>query len=344
MALSTHLAVAEDTVIYSNLKKQEHIQFITGAAWLDEEGKHWNVPVRVWVFQLDDSRFRKSLISSALNRKYGLVVTEETSGNFDRRINYLIADNQRGKQIIIELANKYYVLSKTDARGHSDTILNIPVESIPPGQPLIEYQALLPADDSRELIGRCLLIPRQGISIISDIDDTVKISEVTKRENLFANTFYTDFAPVPGMSAVYQKFAAEGASLHFVSSSPWQLYPELNEFLTRENFPPRSISLKTVRFKDRSFFNLFKSGDETKPLQIEPFFERFPERQFILIGDSGEEDAKVYLQFLGKYPEQVKAVFIRQLHPTISTEEVNEQDGKVYYFQNPQEILEQLNL
>lgn len=343
MVLGIQTSAGSEKHIYSNLKIDETIQFITGAAWLDEAAGVWNVPVRVWVFELENSRVRKKLIATTLNKKYGLSVTEKTQENFDRRVNYIIADNERGKKIVIEIAGKTWLLNKTDPRGHSETLIQLPVSEVPAGQALIEYRAILPEKDVRQFVGHSLLILPQGVSILSDIDDTVKISEVTDHAKLFDNTFYQDFIAVPGMSEIYNHLAKQGASLHFVSSSPWQLYPELNAFLDREAFPARSLSLKTVRFKDRSFFNLFKSGDETKPEQIEPLFQRFPKRQFILIGDSGEEDAKVYSYFLGKYPDQVKAAFIRELDSDQTADSGgNKFPGKLFYFNEPQEILKHL--
>lgn len=40
--------------------------------------------------------------------------------------------------------------------------------------------------------------PNGGCSIISDIDDTIKISEVTDKKKLMVNTFKKDFTAVPG--------------------------------------------------------------------------------------------------------------------------------------------------
>lgn len=43
-----------------------------------------------------------------------------------------------------------------------------------------------------------LIEPRQGISVISDVDDTIKISEVLDKVRLIANTFIHPFLAVPG--------------------------------------------------------------------------------------------------------------------------------------------------
>jgi phosphatidate phosphatase APP1 len=44
-----------------------------------------------------------------------------------------------------------------------------------------------------------------GCSIISDIDDTIKISEVPNKKKLMINTFKKDFKAVPGYFQFYLK-------------------------------------------------------------------------------------------------------------------------------------------
>jgi len=63
-----------------------------------------------------------------------------------------------------------------------------------------------------------------GVSIISDIDDTIKISNVVNKRSLLKNTFYNYFKPVDGMNELYQKWSEQNCQFHYVSSSPWQLY------------------------------------------------------------------------------------------------------------------------
>jgi phosphatidate phosphatase APP1 len=67
------------------------------------------------------------------------------------------------------------------------------------------------------------VLDSHGVSIISDIDDTIKISQVLKKRSLLKNTFYSYFKPVEGMSELYQKWQEQKCQFHYVSSSPWQL-------------------------------------------------------------------------------------------------------------------------
>ncbi len=68
------------------------------------------------------------------------------------------------------------------------------------------------------------VLARHGLSVISDIDDTVKISNVLSKRSLLKHTFYSYFKPVEGMSELYQKWSEQKCQFHYVSASPWQLY------------------------------------------------------------------------------------------------------------------------
>ena len=62
-----------------------------------------------------------------------------------------------------------------------------------------------------------------GVSIISDIDDTIKVTNVHSKSALLKCTFYDCFKPVDGMNDLYQKWSKQKCQFHYVSASPWQL-------------------------------------------------------------------------------------------------------------------------
>jgi Uncharacterized conserved protein (DUF2183) len=83
--------------------------------------------------------------------------------------------------------------------------------------------------------------------VISDIDDTIKITEIPAGFKVVViNTFFRDFVAAPEMAKMYQGF--NGASFHYVSGGPWQLYGPLSEFLFSEKagFPEGTFHMKQV--------------------------------------------------------------------------------------------------
>jgi len=300
----------------STIKDDEIVVFFNSDAYLDKSHKYWHVPIHAWVNEPEDSFFRAKVFAAFLDAKYGLEVDDNNKPYFSKRTNLLIADNERGKEVVIELAGNRYQLNKTRENGQSITKIKIPVEKLSPIKDgdIVEFHAILSAKDNRRFIGQVKFVYPEGLSVISDIDDTVKVTQVTDHRAMFENTFYKPFSAVPGMASLYQTWSQRGVNVHFVSSSPWQLYTELAGFMQSAGFPWSSFSLKSVRFRDETLMNLFKKGIETKPKQIEPILNAYPNRQFILVGDSGEEDPEVYAAITKKYPGQIKRVYIRSVN------------------------------
>jgi len=299
----------------SDIEPDERVVFFNTAAWLDEDRAQWNIPVHAWIYEPESSVVRKGLFAELLEEKYGLVVGPESQAYFDRRTNLLIADNERGKTLVVRIAGQDITLPESEPNGHVSGVLQFPAESIDAiaDRGHVRFFAVTGTRETRHFEADVRLLPPRGVGVISDIDDTVKISQVTDHRQLLENTFYRPFRPVPGMPALYRDLAAGGASLHFVSSSPWQLYEPLHEFLDEAGFPWATLSLKSIRFRDETVLNLFRKGTETKPAQIVPLLERYPERRFILIGDSGEQDPEVYGEIARRFPDRIQAILIRNL-------------------------------
>jgi len=178
----------------------------------------------------------------------------------------------------------------------------------------MDFEAVLPPGDSRRFTGQVHLLEATGLSVISDIDDTIKITEVRDRRAMLRNTFLRDFQGVPGMAGFYQTLARfNGARFHYVSASPWQLYPLVAEFIQSSGFPEGTFALRAFRWKDESFFNLFTDPEAYKLAAIEPLLRQFPQRRFVLVGDSGERDPEVYAALARKFPEQIRRIYIRDV-------------------------------
>jgi phosphatidate phosphatase APP1 len=71
--------------------------------------------------------------------------------------------------------------------------------------------------------------------------------------------------------------------------------------------------MKEFRVKDRNVLELFASPERYKPGVIEPLLRKFPKRQFVLVGDSGEKDPEIYGALARKHPDQIQRIFIRDV-------------------------------
>lgn len=161
--------------------------------------------------------------------------------------------------------------------------------------------------------GRVECIPHAGLSVISDIDDTVKLTNVADRRELLANTFLRPFQAVQGMAELYHQWQAAGTAFHYVSSSPWQLAGCLGDFFQDAGLPPGSMHLSHFRFKDMTPLGRLTSKKRSKRRAIEKILADFPGRRFVLVGDSGEKDPEIYATVARRFPQQVVAIAIREV-------------------------------
>jgi phosphatidate phosphatase APP1 len=169
--------------------------------------------------------------------------------------------------------------------------------------------------------GRIRLVEPKGLSIISDIDDTIKITEVPAGNQIvLRNTFLHDYLPTADMAKKYKDFG-DDVMFHYVSGSPWQLYKLLGEFVGGI-YPEGAFHMKDVRKNLLSAdswhdFKNFASGDmatfNQKVEQITRIMQNLPDRDFILIGDSGEQDPKVFSQMKELFSTRVREIIIRDV-------------------------------
>ncbi len=178
--------------------------------------------------------------------------------------------------------------------------------------------------------GRIRFLEPEGLSVVSDIDDTVKITHVPAgKKAVLRNTFLKEFKAAEGMRERYLRWEVEAGDsadtcFHYVSGSPWQLYGPLSRFLFEdEGFPAGTLHMKSLRknlldsgaVRDIMAFAL--GGDlatlDQKVRQITNLMIHLPRRKFILVGDSGEKDPEVYRAIRKLFPEQVLGIYIRDV-------------------------------
>jgi phosphatidate phosphatase APP1 len=235
--------------------------------------------------------------------------------NLNLRLRYFLVDNKRKRKLSISVMDQTFELGPSDLQGHfhGEVELDSMKVSASAKSGLLEVAVLSPNHPSRAFLGHVILVPRSGLSVISDVDDTIKNSNVLDKKALIRNTFLNPYEPVQGMADVYQRLAGIGAVFHFVSCSPWHLYPELVAFLNESGFPPATLTMKRLRLKDSSLYEFFSTPDAFKFPRITAILRTFPERRFLLIGDSGERDPEIYGQVAREYPTQILGILIRDV-------------------------------
>ncbi len=155
------------------------------------------------------------------------------------------------------------------------------------------------------------------MGIISDIDDTVIISHATSLgKKLWLSVSKNAYTrrPFPGVSDFYDLLSNQGQNpVFYVSSSDWNLFDLIQDFLAYRNIPSGPLLLKDPHV---NLTNIWKSGGGNhihKLEKISMLLSFFPTMKFILIGDSGQHDPELYTEIIEKYPGRIKAVYIRRI-------------------------------
>jgi len=321
---------------------EKKVTFFTGYGY--QVDGNWEIPFRLWVSEKPDKlrRFKARGVRNILQSQAALgVLTDKQKTTYLERAQDFIADSESRETVAIEFANdpsaEKFVLrgshgiKKTDRNGNLQGAFSLTKKR---ANELLAAQGnsgnwltFHAVSDKHYGTGRIRLVPPTGISIISDIDDTVKDTGITLGHDVvLRNTFFEPFKQVPCMAKFYASFGAD-ASFHYVSGAPWQLYSPLESFLFngQSRFPSGSMHMKNVRTNlterasYRDFWKLFKNGSKQttygqKISQISRIITDFPNRQFVLIGDSGERDPEVFNTIRARFPNNVQRIIIRDVN------------------------------
>ena len=177
-------------------------------------------------------------------------------------------------------------------------------------------------------VGRVMVPPRSSaFGVISDIDDTILETYATDLIRTLRVTLLNNARtrlPLPGVAAFYQALhrglAGDAKNpLFYVSSSAWNLYDLLADFLDLNEIPEGPILLQSLSLVNNKLIN---SGHWHKLSKVAQIVTAYPDLPFVLIGDSGQDDPMLYHQAVLDFPGRIKAVYIRDIgresrHPAI---------------------------
>lgn len=281
----------------------------TTARW---QGDRIEARIDIWVYELESRPGLSSLFADYLDLDLDALPSADRQ-RFLERTQLFRVDSESFKDVHLRLGGRTHALPATGFDGRTRSSVGISSAGIAASRRWLKGSVVMPHGDPRQFKGRVLLVPSQGLSVVSDIDDTIKVSQVRERREMLLNTFAREFVAVPGMAARYRTLqAGEGTRFHYVSGSPVQLYPPLAVFLRTEGFPAGSVHLR----ESTSIRNVIPGSDATrthKLAAIGQLLADFPQRRFLLVGDSGEADPEIYAELARAHPAQVAGIRIRDV-------------------------------
>ncbi|RYO95942.1 hypothetical protein DL765_011680 [Monosporascus sp. GIB2] len=156
------------------------------------------------------------------------------------------------------------------------------------------------------------LVPREGFTIISDIDDILRVTRIYLPNEGILNTFARPFRAWENMPEIYATWSATIPDVHFhyLTTTPEQATRNYMEFIYK-TYPLGSFDTRPLNFSDLG------ATTAIRRFLLDKIFATFPERRFVLVGDVSNADMmEAYPQLAKDHPGQVQCIFLRNTTAT----------------------------
>lgn len=151
------------------------------------------------------------------------------------------------------------------------------------------------------------LVPTTGLTIVSDIDDILRVTKIYEPAQGLLNTFAAPFVPWENMETIYSNWSSSLSNLHFhyLTTTPEQVTRNYMDFIYN-NYPGGSFDTRPLNFSDVT------ATLSIRKFLLEKIFQTFPQRKFILVADTSNSDVmKDYPAMATEFPGQVQCIFLR---------------------------------
>ncbi len=160
------------------------------------------------------------------------------------------------------------------------------------------------------------------VAVISDIDDTFLVSHsgnflkklyVLLLKNINKRKVFDDVVPYyQALSKAGQENEIASNSFFYVSSSEWNLYEFIDSFARLHKLPKAVIKLKKIKTGISDFLFTGRGSHDHKFEKIKDIIMFYPKLEYVLMGDDSQKDPDLYERVVKIFPENIKAVYIRQ--------------------------------
>ncbi|KAI1431983.1 hypothetical protein GGR50DRAFT_31296 [Xylaria sp. CBS 124048] len=160
------------------------------------------------------------------------------------------------------------------------------------------------------------LVPPTGLTIVSDIDDILRITKIYDPKEGLLNSFARPYVPWENMPEIYANWSAsiQNAHFHYLTTTPEQVTRNYMNYIYK-TYPLGSFDTRPLNFSDVS------ATLSIRRALLDKIFQTYPTRKFVLVGDTTNSDVmKDYPQLVHDYPGQVQCIFLRNTTATDSSD------------------------
>ena len=264
--------------------------------------------------------------------------TDSRWRNFRSMVRRFNSREIAGADLVAELPDGSQHLVSTDDEGYFTLLIEPRALPAPDGYlwypvPVrvarLPLQLGLPAPATPVKATAKVLVPPPGaeFGVISDLDDTVFETSATNVLKMLARTLLSNAhsrLPFVGVADFYRRLQCGRTGrpdnpFFYVSSSPWNLYDVLDEFLSIHKMPAGPLLLRDLGLSRPKTTPPPGVGGSAaihfahKLHEIDDLLGTYPQLPFVLLGDSGQEDVRIYREVVRRHPGRIRAIYIRDV-------------------------------
>ncbi|KAI0010103.1 hypothetical protein F4779DRAFT_627413 [Xylariaceae sp. FL0662B] len=293
---------------------EDTIWLLDNTAYRNEKTGQWEAEFLTATFLQHPSCHVVDAVG-AIAKKTGLEEDDPNYPTIEERVKPFIQDIKPGTQVRVRHGDRSpLTLGPGGRNGISNDIRTLPNNR---GGALVPTFAEVPkaADGVKEM--RTFYAEPEGWGVISDIDDTIKVTQTSDPIGILRTTFLETPEVCPGMPELYrfiQSCVKESSPWFYLSASPYNLYPFLRNF-RQQHYPHGTIILRDSSWMSLPglLTTLTLGTEDYKVDRMEKIHSWFPKKKMICIGDSTQSDPEAYGEIYRAFPGWVKVILIRKV-------------------------------
>ncbi|KAB5591555.1 Rhamnogalacturonate lyase [Ceratobasidium theobromae] len=235
--------------------------------------------------------------------------------------------------------------SPTNDQGEIDAFVPIQVArgSVPNGNATDLTQGIqLFTNGSATGNASSYFVPTRGITLVTDVDDILRVTKIYQPDEGLRNSFVYPFRPWMNMPDLFRRWQTTSPSIHFhyLTTIPIKVARPYMSFIYG-TYPLGSFDVRPqgVTTLDGTF--------EIRKMNLQRVFETFPSRKFVLLGDTSNADVmQQYPAFAAQFRDRVQCILMRNTSATDSgdfipydTSGFKDLDASTYmFFRTPDDI------
>jgi len=251
----------------------------------------------------------------------------------------------KSKDIIVSVEEQQYK-TKTDKFGKFSVTINrtnikeikiLNKETNKPFEIIQSYPIFFPDNNN-------------PVSAISDIDDTIIISNTRRVLKTIATTLFVaprKRVPVNFASKILNALNNNGSRIFYVSKSESNLFALLTYFIKNRKLPVGYLHL-TPYISAHQLVKT-KGGKNYKEKAIRFILKNSNDKKFILLGDDTQHDMKIYHTITQSYPGKILRIYIHKTRSSLKGSKKSDMEKllklpvSTVYFTDSSDLTQELN-